>query len=574
MSLTYDDFPFPIYPGFKDPEDFGESEGDHAPDDRRAIVVRELVAAASDQHHGKHQRHQHPWCRGCYDRFNEAECKALGFDPDPDARGAWAKHWERTSEAMTEDAQKRLRSMFLDDVWKPQAGDGVHFGVSDEALQSWCELLLDLDNAEFNAQDRERILTRRVNRYLILHNGRVPKDDFEPEDEVTFDDEYLDRDDLDELGGVEYLVDSTLPANAYGIIRGRDGTGKTFVALDWCLSFATGKPWQGRTTGLPTDEGQRAPGRVLYIAGEGAHGISARVHAWEQTWNHGRRVENFLTRKSALNLHQPGEAFTDLLQRIQDQNIDLVVIDTLRRVSGAADGNGSEMGTVVDNIDQIKRATGGGSVLVITHTDKADNDSRGYSGIEDDADFVWHVKRQENAMTVENTKMKDGPDGTIHHLQARTAHGSLILSAASPGDELGESSRKLLDTLRYTFRDGAYSGQLMEASDLTKPTFYRALGALKDAGHVVNLGSHQRPFYVLAGTAQSHGSHEVSGNDTASDLQSLNGSHEVSSPAAGVSVVSPPLRGETETRDDTPGTEQGPLWPAHVPPSDGTEEGR
>ena len=42
------------------------------------------------------------------------------------------------------------------------------------------------------------------------------------------------------------------------VIYGPSGEGKTFVALDWALSVATGRSWQGKQT---------KQGPVVYIAG-------------------------------------------------------------------------------------------------------------------------------------------------------------------------------------------------------------------------------------------------------------------------------------------------------------------
>ena len=67
------------------------------------------------------------------------------------------------------------------------------------------------------------------------------------------------------------MLDQGTTALLYG-----EGHAKTFIALDWAASVATGRHWQGRTTE------QR---RVLYVAGEGAFGFKGRVDAWETGWH-------------------------------------------------------------------------------------------------------------------------------------------------------------------------------------------------------------------------------------------------------------------------------------------------
>lgn len=302
------------------------------------------------------------------------------------------------------------------------------------------------------------------------------------------------------------------------------------------LSLTVGRTWQGHPTQTV---------RVLYIAGEGAYGLTARVAAWEQAWDIKIPDDMLTTRATALNMFKPGPAFDHLLDHIAEGNYGLVIIDTLRRVAGAADGNSSDMGAVVDNIDRLKRATDNGSVLVVAHTDKGDKDSRGYSGIEDDADVVWHAKREDMNLHLENTKMKDGPDGKVHQLHASVVGPSLVLEEAGTTIPVAtESQIRLLDTLRHTFPEGASGPNLMAVSELSKPTFYRALQELVDAGHVAKNGTRQRPFYELI---KSHESQPVSDPETPSDPHQSHQSHQVSLPGVGVSQVSRPLGVRPET---------------------------
>lgn len=306
---------------------------------------------------------------------------------------------------------------------------------------------------------------------------------------VDFDSLFLTRAQLSDLPKAEPLIHRVLPRHSYAILRGRDHSYKSFVAVDWACSLATGKPWHGHTT-------HQTP--VLYIAGEGAHGLHQRVEAWEYAW--GRRADSLTIRRSALNLHQPGPAFDHLLDHIATNRYGLVVVDTLRRVSGAADGNSSEMGAVVDNLDRIKRATADGTVLAVAHTDKGDHDTRGYSGIEDDADVIWAAKRDHEALTLELTKMKDGPDGRTIHLTAQPVLESLILNGSdgTPTGNTTESQTAIVEALRLIPDDRATGPEVMSTAGLRKPTFYRALKELKAAGHVLEHRQGQRIYYLLA----------------------------------------------------------------------------
>ena len=82
----------------------------------------------------------------------------------------------------------------------------------------------------------------------------------------------LNREQVRELPKPEPLIDNVLDRGTVALLYGRWGTLKSFIALDWLASVATGRPWQRRPT-------ERL--RALYVAAEGAFGLAARLDAWE-----------------------------------------------------------------------------------------------------------------------------------------------------------------------------------------------------------------------------------------------------------------------------------------------------
>lgn len=154
---------------------------------------------------------------------------------------------------------------------------------------------------------------------------------------------------------------------------------------------------------------------MLYVVGEGAWGLHARVRAWEAAWRQTVPDDRFRVRRAPVNLFRPQDAaFADLLARIRAEGYGVVIFDTLQRMSTGADLNGArDAGVIIDALDQARRATGNGSVGIVGHTGKADLDTRGSSALEDDMDIVWRTKRPEGSdeLTLELAKRKDGPDG-------------------------------------------------------------------------------------------------------------------------------------------------------------------
>ncbi len=303
---------------------------------------------------------------------------------------------------------------------------------------------------------------------------------------TSLDQEYLTFTQLVDLPTPDPMIDGILTRHAVAILRGRDASFKTFVALDWALCVATGREWLGRAV---------EPGRVLYVAGEGAYGLRERGTAWQQAWRT-TIGSDFVVRKSAVNLYRGGAPLEHLLQLVEAYGFSLVVVDTLRRASGGADGNSSDMGTVVDNIDRIRRATAGGSVLVVAHTDKGDNDTRGYSGIEDDSDIVWHAKRGESLdLVLSNTKMKDGPESYDIPLMMKQCGGSLVVEGTSPLalTDLSGFAFKVHAALYEYEHIGVTGSMLAEAIGHNKGSVHRALNRLVGDGYVTKNGHLYKP---------------------------------------------------------------------------------
>lgn len=251
----------------------------------------------------------------------------------------------------------------------------------------------------------------------------------EPTLREKYRDYYKTVSELRDLPPPEPLIGEVLHCRGYHVLRGRDSTYKSFLALDWALSIATGTSWNDRAVHR---------GRVLFIAGEGVEGLRDRTDAWAADRGVTVSEQDFEVRTRALNMYDPGEDFEELLERVAVEAYDLVIIDTLRRVSGTADENSSQMGVVVDNIARIQRAALNTAVLVIAHTTKKDDDTRGFSGIEDDADVVWASAVVKGEVLLRNVKMKNGPQTATITLEVRPVEGNVVLSEKGPSTTLTE----------------------------------------------------------------------------------------------------------------------------------------
>ena len=75
------------------------------------------------------------------------------------------------------------------------------------------------------------------------------------------------RSGLRNLRQVRPLIDQVLTRPSATVLVGATGTGKTFLALGFSCSIATGRDWLGHSV---------TPGPVLYVVGEGASGAPTR----------------------------------------------------------------------------------------------------------------------------------------------------------------------------------------------------------------------------------------------------------------------------------------------------------
>ena len=304
----------------------------------------------------------------------------------------------------------------------------------------------------------------------------------------------MSRDGLNNLPEPMPQIANTLDQRTTAMLVGSRSTGKTFLALDWSMCVATGKPWQGRAT---------EQGPVLYVAAEGAYGLAQRVEAWEYAW--GRNVADFDVLPEPVQLLDSG-AVNELAAIVRESRYRLVVLDTLARCAVGGDENSArDMGIVIDSLYRIRDGNPT-TVLLVHHTGKDRETTRGSSALEAGVDTVYLAEGDPRLITLTRTKRKEGPCDDRHQL-ALEAHGDSVVVVSTRGGQdhfLSDSADKLLSAYLSAFSEtGASKAELRAASGLAPATFHRALNALLRAGALRNTGSDSRPHYISDGACQS-----------------------------------------------------------------------
>jgi hypothetical protein len=215
------------------------------------------------------------------------------------------------------------------------------------------------------------------------------------------------------------LIEEMVMRDSLALLYSQSGAGKTFLAVDWSLSVATGSTWHGH---------QVHQGPVLYVLGEGVSGIGSRIDAW---CDH-RRVEleagqpiHWLPQ--AVNLMDLGDVYA-LAELVGDLRPDLVVVDTLARCSAGAEENSArDIGLVVAHLDVIRR-TAQCCVLVLHHAGKDGTlGARGSSALRAAVDTELELAAADDRVTLKVTKQKDGAEADPVRLRRIPAASSVVL---------------------------------------------------------------------------------------------------------------------------------------------------
>jgi len=155
-------------------------------------------------------------------------------------------------------------------------------------------------------------------------------------------------------------------------VHGPSGGGKTFVVLDWCLRMASGMAeWCGQKV---------KPGRIVYLAGEGHHGLRGRIAAWKHRHQAGS-LSMWLSRDGCdLNT---AEGYLKVVEQVRalGYSPEVIVVDTLHRFLSGDENSAQDAKTMLDACNRLMSEFGC-SVVLVHHTgvsDEAQHRARGSS---------------------------------------------------------------------------------------------------------------------------------------------------------------------------------------------------
>lgn len=201
---------------------------------------------------------------------------------------------------------------------------------------------------------------------------------------------------------ISWHIKGWLQKDALIMIHGPSGGGKTFVVLDMCLRMASSLPkWADNKVN---------PGNVVYLAGEGHHGLKSRIAGWK----HHNNVDslNMWLSKGGCDLNTP-DGYHKTANSLKSLPVkpDIIIVDTLHRFLDGDENSAQDAKTMLDAcnalMDEFKC-----SVVLVHHTGvsgEAQHRARGSSAWRGALDIEISVipSEDDNPMQVVQRKSKD-----------------------------------------------------------------------------------------------------------------------------------------------------------------------
>lgn len=208
------------------------------------------------------------------------------------------------------------------------------------------------------------------------------------------------------------FVERLLYEGCMSVWAGAPKSGKSFLLLDLAHAVACGRRWAGRDVDK---------GKVLIIPLEGVGLLYDRVRAWEL--EHGAKSPLIFS-PDPLNLLTDDDAISDIIDFVREENVRLVILDTLARATaGAKESSFEDMSAAIAALDRIKDESGA-HIAVVHHSGYSRAGPRGSSDIVAAPDLIVQIEREKGSpqRTARISENRHGKDGEVLRftLEART----------------------------------------------------------------------------------------------------------------------------------------------------------
>lgn len=208
---------------------------------------------------------------------------------------------------------------------------------------------------------------------------------------------------------LQYAVDGLFALPSLTIIYGAPGTLKSMLLIDLAVCVVGGIPWLPPLPGRPGTGRAATQSAVLWAdLDNGIRTMHERIGSMSFARDLQETAPLYYVSMpvpwlDALNF----ASVSQLIQLAQALGVQLIILDNLCTISGRADENSAQMGTVMSNLRRLSEDTGA-AVCVIHHQRKsngtlgrAGDTLRGHSSIEAAIDLALLIEREENSSDIE-----------------------------------------------------------------------------------------------------------------------------------------------------------------------------
>lgn len=300
----------------------------------------------------------------------------------------------------------------------------------------------------------------------------------------------LDHRELLALPEPEWLVHNAIPEKASVALVGPTKQYKSFVAIDLAAHVSLGLEWQGRKV---------RPGRVVYVAGEGAAGMRKRLQAWA-AFNGAE--PDVLVLPHSLDFgtrEEVDQLLAAIAARIEDGRLALLVIDTLNRCMIGDENTSEYVARFMASCDAVREATGA-TVFTVHHTGHtAEARPRGSSAFPAAMDAVFLCAQANGGDRVELKcdKQKDGIDGWTVEFEILPCAQSMVLKPSGVTSQklTGQRLSALLVLHQEFGAEGATSKDWQDATGIEADSSFHKVRKWLDTQRYVR---HRSKRYVVS----------------------------------------------------------------------------
>ncbi len=417
-------------------------------------------------------------------RVNDILGKTIFTTEDLNAYGTLLDYWDRHGKVMTiEQFEKSFPAVSYD---LPES-DYTPAELIEDFAEGYRRLAAQVGVMDLSEMVDKGMVTD-IPAYLEVFKTQlagIKGRDAKPYRKVTLAE-------LEDLPQPEPLIEGVLDAGMVTMLSGPFSTGKSFIALDWALSIASGETWMGHEV---------KQCRVLYVSAEGAHGQSKRVKAWKSEHPKARPDDNFAMIINPVQFGEP-EHLEALLEDAKDA--DVIIIDTVARCStGLEENSTKDMGLFVHELYKLRDAHSecGTTMIIVHHTGHDKSRARGASALPAGVDSIYLTESSDphTLITVKSMKRKDGPPPKPVHMKLVEAEDSVVLESVdavfAEANSHGDRSKAIIEYLSE--HPMANQQEVADALGEVKSTISRTMKILVDAGKVMEKSQGRSKQYWL-----------------------------------------------------------------------------